>query len=66
MLSNASRSFLPESNNTTNTPGPNVALTYEERCLVAYGKDNTIEFFDAKRNRDIRAIMGANRAPFLS
>lgn len=38
--------------------------TVTERVVVL--TDDEREFFDSRHNRDIRALMGSNRAPFLS
>jgi hypothetical protein len=59
------RTFLP--NNESIGAGSTTRLTLDERNVITYGQErNAIEFFDSHRNRDIRAVMGSNRAPFLS
>jgi hypothetical protein len=66
--STITRTFLPSDDNPSNA-GRNVGvrLTIDERNVLTYGREsNAVEFFDARSKRDVRAVMGSNRAPFLS
>jgi hypothetical protein len=53
--------------NTIATATATTTRTFLPNNVITYGQErNAIEFFDSHRNRDIRAVMGSNRAPFLS
>jgi hypothetical protein len=66
MLSHTQRTFLPDADNSSNA-GAEMTLTIEERKVITFGTEtNAVEFFDKRSNRAIRAVMGSNRADFLS